>query len=109
MGVNYEILLSLPCLRRSGFAQAGTWGGENYFRTYYKKIPLDSLSKRRQGDRISQKKDLNEIVNGLKRLVQFFRIGPSCLRKIRTTSSGSSNMKSNLFNQLIGIETMGEV
>src|SRR4030042_2613998 len=54
-------------------------------------------------------KDSNKILNRLKRLVQFFSIRPSCLRKIGATSSRSSNQKSNLLNQLAGIETWGEV
>jgi hypothetical protein len=51
----------------------------------------------------------NEIVNGLECLIQSFRIGPPCLGKIRPTPSGSSNVNRYLLNQLIGIETVGEI
>jgi hypothetical protein len=56
-----------------------------------------------------REEDLNEIVNGLERLIQFFRIGPSCLGKIRPTPSGPSNVNRDLLNQLVGIETVGEI
>jgi hypothetical protein len=63
----------------------------------------------RGGGSYSPIKNLNEIVNGLKRLVQFLGIISSCLSKIRPTSPCSSDAKSNLFDQLIRLETMGEV
>src|SRR4030042_5221250 len=81
----------------------------DHHRTHYKKNPPRLLCRKGVGGFDFPMKDSNEIVNGLKCLVQFFRVGPSRLRKIRATSPCSSNMKCDLFNQSIGTEPMGEV
>ena len=54
-------------------------------------------------------KTLNEMVNRLECLVQLLKVRSPGLRKIRTSSSCSSNIESNLFNQIVGLEALGEI
>ncbi len=74
----------------------------------YKKIPLASPVKGVGGFHFKVDNS-NKILNRPQCLIQFLRIRPSRLGKIRTTPPGTSDMESNLLNQIVRLETMGQV